>query len=60
MTLNIRKSVAQRATKFHKSKENVNFYIVSIEIDVCVLVKDTYISETHVSIFKLTMNAISF
>ena len=34
MALNIRKIVAQRATKFYKNKENVNFYIISIEIDV--------------------------
>jgi len=46
MALNIRKIVAQRATKFYKNKENVNFYIISIEIDVYSLIRDIYVPDS--------------
>ncbi len=46
MALNIRKMVAQRAKKFHKTKENVNFYIFSIEIDAYFLVRDIYVPDS--------------
>lgn len=46
MALNIRKIVAQRATKFYKNKENVNFYIISIEIDVYSLIRNVYVPDS--------------
>ena len=56
MALNIRKIVAQRATKFYKNKENVNFYIISIEIDVYSLIRDIYVPD---SILILQRNIIN-
>ncbi|GGB92867.1 hypothetical protein [Staphylococcus nepalensis] len=35
VALDMRKIRAQRDAKLHKNKENVNFYMISIEIDVC-------------------------
>ncbi|PHK50143.1 IS5/IS1182 family transposase, partial [Staphylococcus edaphicus] len=46
MALNIRKIVAQRATKLYKNKENVNFYIISIEIDVYSLIRNVYVPDS--------------
>ncbi|WP_147630416.1 hypothetical protein, partial [Staphylococcus xylosus] len=34
------------ATKFYKNKENVNFYIISIEIDVYSLIRDIYVPDS--------------
>lgn len=55
MALNIRKIVAQRATKFYKNKENVNFYIISIEIDVYSLIRDIYVPDSFLLLVKLLM-----
>ncbi|PHK48525.1 hypothetical protein, partial [Staphylococcus edaphicus] len=54
----IRKIVAQRATKLYKNKENVNFYIISIEIDVYSLIRNVYVPDSiHVcSITILSTN----
>jgi len=43
VALDMRKIRAQRDAKLHKNKENVNFYMISIEIDVCTLGKYIYI-----------------
>ncbi|WP_420801884.1 hypothetical protein, partial [Staphylococcus edaphicus] len=54
-----RKIVAQRATKLYKNKENVNFYIISIEIDVYSLIRNVYVPDSFLYKigFLLSLNA---
>ncbi|TGQ80041.1 IS5/IS1182 family transposase, partial [Mesorhizobium sp. M8A.F.Ca.ET.208.01.1.1] len=48
MALNVRKIVAQRATLFDKNKENDNFYIISIEVIVFFLVRDSHVLNSFI------------
>ncbi|WP_238597584.1 hypothetical protein, partial [Staphylococcus edaphicus] len=52
-----RKIVAQRATKLYKNKENVNFYIISIEIDVYSLIRNVYVPDSFIcnDIYKMQL-----
>ncbi|WP_420801886.1 hypothetical protein, partial [Staphylococcus edaphicus] len=56
----IRKIVAQRATKLYKNKENVNFYIISIEIDVYSLIRNVYVPDSYFFFIIFSYNCNSF